>query len=163
VRQRLFQHLRGSLVAYIALFIALGGTSLAAIEIPRGSVGAPQLKTGAITPAKMNGAEFGGYVRAWAYVSDAGTAYVSHGMGPRVGTHATEPGTYFLLLKNTNVRGCAATASVDAGQVSGTPSGPGFADANVMSVPHEPTGVGVTTYSPTGQATPLPFVVEVVC
>jgi hypothetical protein len=40
-------------VALLALFIALGGTSYAAVKLPRNSVGAAQLKKGAVTPPKV--------------------------------------------------------------------------------------------------------------
>jgi hypothetical protein len=41
-------------LASVALGIALGGTSVAAVtQLPRASVGAPQLKTGAVTTAKI--------------------------------------------------------------------------------------------------------------
>jgi hypothetical protein len=44
-------------VALIALFVALGGSAYAAVNLPPNSVGAKQLKNGAITPAKIqNGA-----------------------------------------------------------------------------------------------------------
>ena len=47
-------HLRGNAVAYIALFVALGGTSYAAISLPAGSVGNRQLQNRAIDAAKLN-------------------------------------------------------------------------------------------------------------
>jgi hypothetical protein len=40
-------------VAYVALFVALGGASYAAIAIPRNSVGARQLKRNAVTSPKV--------------------------------------------------------------------------------------------------------------
>jgi|SRR5690349_1763937 len=40
-------------VATVALFVALGGTSYAAITLPAGSVGTKQLKNGAVTKAKL--------------------------------------------------------------------------------------------------------------
>jgi hypothetical protein len=41
-------------VAAVALLVALGGTSIAAVsQVPRGSVGAPQLKANAVTGAKI--------------------------------------------------------------------------------------------------------------
>ncbi len=46
-------HLRSNLVAYLALFVALGGTSYAAINLPRNSVGTTQLKSNAVTSAKV--------------------------------------------------------------------------------------------------------------
>ncbi len=40
-------------VALLALFVALGGTSYAAVSLPRGSVGKRELKTNAVTSAKV--------------------------------------------------------------------------------------------------------------
>jgi hypothetical protein len=40
-------------VALLALFVALGGTGVAATQLGRDSVGARQLKTGAVTTAKL--------------------------------------------------------------------------------------------------------------
>ena len=40
-------------IGLLALFIALGGTSYAAIKLPANSVGAKQLKKGAVTPKKV--------------------------------------------------------------------------------------------------------------
>src|ERR671924_683008 len=42
-------------VACIALVVALGGTSYAAIRLPPNSVGTPQLKRSAVTAAKVRG------------------------------------------------------------------------------------------------------------
>jgi len=47
------RYLRSHHIALAALFIALGGTSYAAVAIPRNSVGATQLRTGAVTSAKV--------------------------------------------------------------------------------------------------------------
>ena len=43
----------GTIAAYLALFIALGGTSYAAVTLPRSSVGNPQLKDNAVTSGKI--------------------------------------------------------------------------------------------------------------
>jgi hypothetical protein len=46
---RIAKHLRGHFVAYLALFFALGGTSIAAVNaLPRNSVGSAQIKNGSI-------------------------------------------------------------------------------------------------------------------
>ena len=46
---KLGKHLRGHAVAYVALFFALGGTSIAAVNaLPNNSVGSPQIKNGSI-------------------------------------------------------------------------------------------------------------------
>ena len=41
---RLVAHARRNAIAYLALFVALGGTSYAAFSLPAGSVGARQLQ-----------------------------------------------------------------------------------------------------------------------
>jgi hypothetical protein len=50
---RLIAHLRGNLVAYLALFVALSGTAYAAKALPNNSVGTKQLKKRAVTGAKV--------------------------------------------------------------------------------------------------------------
>lgn len=53
-------HLRRNAVAYMALFLALGGTSYAAVALPKNSVGTAQLKKNAVTGAKVkNGSLLG--------------------------------------------------------------------------------------------------------
>ena len=59
-------HLRKNVVAYVALFVALGGTSYAAVSLPAGSVGNRQLKNHSITPIKLDPGSIAGYVRDWA-------------------------------------------------------------------------------------------------
>jgi hypothetical protein len=49
----LTRYLRRHHVALLALFVALGGTSYAAMQLPRNSVGAKQLKRNAVTSAKV--------------------------------------------------------------------------------------------------------------
>ena len=51
--------LRNNLIALIALFIALGGTSYAAIKLPASSVGTKQLKSHAVTAAKLKAGAVG--------------------------------------------------------------------------------------------------------
>jgi hypothetical protein len=54
VLRRLQQRLTyGNITATIALFIALGGTSYAAIQIPRNSVGSSQLRAGSVGSSEV--------------------------------------------------------------------------------------------------------------
>src|SRR4051812_26985527 len=46
-------HVRRNAVAYLALAVALGGTSYAAVSLPANSVGTPQLKAHAVTLSKI--------------------------------------------------------------------------------------------------------------
>ena len=89
---RILNHMRDNLVAYIALFVALGGTSYAAFSLPAGSVGTRQLRNGAvtsskianasITPAKIDPSSMGGTIRHWAHISEAG-AVLARSKGAR--------------------------------------------------------------------------------
>ncbi len=47
------RHLRANAIAYLALFVAMGGTTYAAIRLPANSVGTKQLRSGAVTGAKV--------------------------------------------------------------------------------------------------------------
>jgi hypothetical protein len=47
------QHVRRNAVGYVALFVALGGTSYAAAQLPRNSVGTAQIRSNAITSSKV--------------------------------------------------------------------------------------------------------------
>jgi hypothetical protein len=84
---RILNHAKHNVVAYLALFIALGGTSYAAIKLPAGSVGTKQLRNGAVTNGKLaKGAvgaadldrkTVGGYVRGYARISALGQILAS--------------------------------------------------------------------------------------
>jgi hypothetical protein len=50
---RLLAHVRANVIAYLALFIAMSGTSYAVTQLPVNSVGAKQLKSNAVTEAKV--------------------------------------------------------------------------------------------------------------
>lgn len=47
-------HVKRNAVAYVALFVALGGTSYAAVRLPAGSVGTKELGKGAVTRSKLH-------------------------------------------------------------------------------------------------------------
>ena len=53
MRSFLNSHLSGNALACVALFVALGGTSYAAVKLPANSVGTKQLKGNAVTSAKV--------------------------------------------------------------------------------------------------------------
>jgi hypothetical protein len=63
---RLLHLIRHNVIALIALFVALGGTSYAALNLPAGSVGTPQLKNRSVTASKLNPSSVAASVRAWA-------------------------------------------------------------------------------------------------
>ncbi len=66
--KRLSRHLRSNAVAYLALFVALGGTGYATSNLPASSVGTRQLKNGSVTPKKLNSNYIAASIRAWVNV-----------------------------------------------------------------------------------------------
>lgn len=59
--QRVRRHLSyPNVVATVALFVALGGTSYAALQLPRDSVGAKQLRAKAVGPSELRSKAVGG-------------------------------------------------------------------------------------------------------
>ena len=51
--KRLVHHFQGNAIAWIALFVALGGVSYAAVKLPANSVGTRQLKRNAVTSSRV--------------------------------------------------------------------------------------------------------------
>ena len=47
-------HLKANAIAYAALFVALGGTSYAAVKLPAGSVGTKELRHDAVTKSRIH-------------------------------------------------------------------------------------------------------------
>ncbi|HXO09090.1 MAG TPA: hypothetical protein VN880_13710 [Solirubrobacteraceae bacterium] len=69
---RALNHFKSNVIAYLALFVALGGTSYAATTLGPGSVGTRQLKNHSVSPVKLQKSSIGGYVRDWAQVNEGG-------------------------------------------------------------------------------------------
>ncbi len=65
---RSLHHLRGNLIAYLALFVALGGTSYAALNLPANSVGPRQIRNHSIDAVKFNPRSVAASIQAWAIV-----------------------------------------------------------------------------------------------
>lgn len=69
---RTLSHLKSNAIAYLALFVALGGTSYAAVRLPTGSVGTRELKNRAVTAAKLDPNSVAASVRTWAILQWTG-------------------------------------------------------------------------------------------
>lgn len=168
------EHVRRNVVGYIALFVALGGTGYAAATLPRGSVGAQQLKNHAISPIKLNPKFINGNVRAWAVVT-AGGRVVGGGGSPKGGPPVT-PGVYEISWGVNIKRSCGVTATIDFGHSPATETIPipGNTTARVTAgyaVAQGVTGgkgrhnnvTSVHTFNQAGQLTSLGFDIAVVC
>jgi len=161
---RLLGHVRSNAVAYVALFIALGGTGYAAANLPAGSVGAAQIRNHVIQPVKLDPRYIGGSVRLWASVSASGKV-VAGGRGVTVVPQGSVPGDYLVSPSRRSriatPRGCEAVASVDDSSAV-----PGFANAQLVvgsrgEVPR--WQVVIATDEAGGQSTALPFDFAVIC
>ena len=157
---RLTHSIRHNIVAYAALFIALGGTSWAAVNLPVGSVGNRQLRNRSITPGKFNPQYINGTVRAWAVVAPNGT--IQSGAGkPTVLVESGTPGLYVIKWKKVATatqRGCFAIGGLNA------ESGQSGAAEATLFVPRKgPWAVDVNTYGPQGQRLPQYFYTAVIC
>src|SRR5664280_1583112 len=95
MRRRIQAHIRGNVVAYLALFLSLGGTSVAAVGLANHS----------IDPVKLNPNKIGGYVRAWASVDASGRVTAS-GSRVTVRTGGSFPGRYFFTWHTKVTSAC---------------------------------------------------------
>ena len=166
-------HLRGNAVAYLALFVALGGTSYAAVNQPRNSVGTRQLRNGAvtalkladrtITPSKLNSKAITASVSAFAAIDAKGG--VHEASEPAHTVNWGEPGPTGIFETQVvfahpfpTPRFCFALASVQ-----GVPGDPlptiGSANATIQGK----NAVSVYTYYGNDTEAPLPVVVAVLC
>jgi len=157
---RLLDHIRHSIVGYIALFIAMGGSGYAAINLPAASVGNNQLRNHSITPVKFNRQLINGNIRAWVVVNANGS--VQAGAGKPTVQLGTGPGTYFVRWKSVATptqRGCFPITGVTSG------FGPGFTTQvfHAASPPHHPGGVFIDTFDAQGQPLAESFYAALVC
>jgi hypothetical protein len=158
---RLSQHLRSNLVAYIALFVALGGTSYA-LELPNGSVGEKQIKNHAIDPVKFNQRFIAGSIRAWVIVQWRGGKLVAQAASGPVRVVAGSTGESITWPNRRFSTNCSlsATPQINVG------SSLGF-DGTVTSEFAPMAGAGafvqIFGFGPDGAKRPQAVDVMVVC
>jgi hypothetical protein len=157
------RHLKNHLIAYLALFVALGGTSYAAATI-NGS----QIQNRSINPVKLNPHFINGNTRAWAVVRANGSLIAGAGH-PK--PHFNPPNSY-VIAWGPKVGRCATQATVDGssspteripspGVPQGTPFVAGYAVASTVA--NGRGGTYVETYNQSGQPIPLAFNLTVTC
>jgi len=156
-------HLRANAIAYLALFVALGGTGYAAVSIPAGSVGTRQLRNGAVTakklangsvaPAKLSSA---GSVVFWAKIVRGGQVIAS---SERATTSEWSTGDGEIVFRGRVTSRCFALGGglggpLGAGTVA-IQSAPSIAGKETLGVSMFPAG--------TTQFGPMGVVVAVIC
>lgn len=112
--------IRHNAIALLALFVALGGTSYAALSLPAGSVGTRQLRSGAVTrrklandsvtAANLDPKSIAGHIADWAQVRADGHVISS---SPRAAVIVSDParGLYQLSWHRSIPSRCIAVAN----------------------------------------------------
>jgi hypothetical protein len=147
-------HARNNLIAYLALFVALGGTSYAAATLPNGSV----------TAAKLNRHSIGGYVLAWAHVRHDGRV-----LSGSPGARATFTGSvssvnlYFVRWRGVKFSSrCIPLVTLSQNNSGST--GNATVHAVIANAAGKvPAEVAVSPAAVTGASAPADFYVAVIC
>lgn len=167
-------------VASLALFLALGGTSYAALTLPRNSVGSAQLRTAAVsssdirdggvrladlaTSAKRNlrgqpgpsGAVGPAGAPAVSYAATVGSAGQFQRGNANNGSHTNVGSGSYTIGFPTNVSSCTYTATLGSTDSSSQPAG-------YITVRDDAGKVGVQIYDTAGNPTDRPFHLIVAC
>jgi hypothetical protein len=159
---RLLTHLRSNAIAYLALFVALGGTSYAAAYLPAGSVGNRQLRNHSITPDKLSRTEMGGYVRAWVSVNSR-EQKLSGSPGVKVESSDVAPGYAVILWHQRPRTRCAVLGSavLPTGVVPQSDGSYVIASANYFKDRGESSAV--QTFDAQGQPAAVPYNLALLC
>jgi hypothetical protein len=157
---RALNHFKSNVIAYLALFVALGGTSYAAATLSAGSVGTRQLKNHSVTPVKLQKGSIAGYVADWAQVNENGHVTASRprahivdwantGLSPGgiVSWGRPIPSACFALASTTPASPTKAFASADV--ISNGKKNGRFVGVRVLlSAPGAPVNVAVICPQP---------------
>jgi hypothetical protein len=146
---RVITHIRSNVIAYLALFVALGGTSYAAVSIPNHSV----------TPSKLDSRYFGGYVRGWVSVSATGHVVAAGGTW-NVSMDPNSPGHYGIIWRSQPKSRCTSIGSVDVSP--GSDASPGSLTSTTFGSRHREFTL-VYTYNSVGEQVPMPFDLAFIC
>jgi hypothetical protein len=168
-----------NVTATLALFIALGGTSYAALKLPRNSVGSAQIRTGAVHSSEVRdrslrlrdiavsartalagrqgpigpqGPAGAAAAKHFAAVSAAGGLLRGDATS---GGRAGSPGTYDVGFADS-VTGCAYTATLGTTDTSS-------AGVGHIAVRDDGGRVGVQTFDAGGNPADMPFQLIVAC
>lgn len=168
-----------NVIASVALFVALGGSSYAALSLPRNSVGGNQIRTGAVTSRQIHDytvalrdVSFGARRALRGATGPTGPAGPAGASAPRdfaavnaagglvhgtatSGGRAGSPGSYTVGFANST-SACAVAASLGSTDTSVVPAGR-------VTTSDQGGKVGVQTYDATGAPADLPFNLIVAC
>lgn len=164
---RPLHHLRRNVIAYLALFVALGGTGYAASSLPAQSATAAPLPTHPNSMVERDPSISNGNIRAWAIIGPKGKVLAGGG-GPRA-HEGPITADYEIVWRVKLPSRCATTVTIDLrySQPDETVPGlgniaAGYAIAN-SGRSRNASSTGVMTFNPSGQPTPLAFDAVVIC
>jgi hypothetical protein len=161
--------MRHNAIALVALFVALGGTSYAALVPGPGSVGTKQLRNGAVTnkklakhavtAASLDPKSIAGHIAEWAQIRANGQVISSR---PRASVSLSDPsrGLFKVSWHQAIPRSCMAMAS--AANVP-TVVVPATADTFGPYGQGRGTSLLVETFNPTAGNVPMDVNVAVIC
>lgn len=165
---RLLAHARANTVAYAALFVALGGTGYAAVNLPAGSVGTRQLRDGAVTGAKLargavtarnlNSKTLAGHIVLWAQIRADGHV-VSSSPKAAVVRYAVAGTERVTWRRRVSARCIALANPTNVGPLTSSAT----ANATGPALDRHSTGFVVSTFSGDGTLAPENVNVIVVC
>ena len=124
--------IRRNAIALCALFVALGGTSYAALSLPPGSVGTRQLKNRAVTAAKLNPTSVAASVRAWANLTWADRWRVQ-ASSRDIHVHNVSVGEVVSWKHTRFPSNCMASVTPQRNFAPGSPRGTGTLDGYVST------------------------------
>jgi hypothetical protein len=165
---KLLSQLRSNAIAYAALFVALGGTSYAATNLPAGSVGSKQLRNGSVTAAKLakgavnanslNSKTIAGHIAMWAQIRADGHVISSspHATVVPYGVAGLERVTW---PRSVSVRCIAVANAANVGPLTTA----GTANATGPYPRKGSTSFVISTFNGGGVLTPEPVNVVVIC
>jgi len=158
---RIVGFLKQNAIALAALFIALGGTSYAAVAIPKNSVGSPQLRksavtstkihSGAITAGKLSGKSFGGRILYLAEIGNNGAVEMSDPKGVKTENWNPTSGGG-VIFPRAIPKGCFPLAG------AASPVGP-----SVGQPPSVGAGIQNGTLVAVSTNSPVPITLAVIC
>ena len=151
-----------NIVATLALFIALGGSSYAALKLPRNSVGSAQIRTGAVHSSDVADGSLAAKDLSAAARGGGGNVFFAH---VSAGGSADRGNAKVAALESTghyevgfaqSPAACAWTATL--GTVDDTES-----PAGRIAVHQDGDHIGVQTFDSAGNPANLPFNVMMAC
>ena len=145
-----------NVIATIALFVALGGSSYAALKLPRNSVGSSQIRSGAVQSRHLAGSlksalAGGGHKVFYAAIAAGGKQV----RGDATGGGVEGTGHYEVAFPQS-IANCGFVASLGTTDTAEVPAGR-------ITVHQDEDRVGVQTYDAAGSPASLPFQVVAVC